>query len=146
MDTIDRDIIGCLTRDARATYAEIGQQVGLSAPGVKRRVDAMRSRGQIRGFTALIDPSALGWTTEAYVEVYYDGNVSAKELKRNLEQIPQVVGAWTVAGNADAIVHVMATSMGEIEEVVERMREHAKVERTRSAIVMSRLFERSRTR
>ncbi|KAA1422338.1 Lrp/AsnC family transcriptional regulator [Mumia zhuanghuii] len=146
MDAVDREIIGHLMRDGRATYAEIGAGVGLSAPAVKRRVDQMRLRGQITGFTALTDPAALGWSTEAYVEIYYDGNVSAAELKRSLEAIPQIVGAWTVAGNADAIVHVMATSMTEIEQVVERMREHAKVERTRSAIVMSRLFERPRSR
>ncbi|MGH1563535.1 Lrp/AsnC family transcriptional regulator [Mumia sp. DW29H23] len=146
MDDVDRQIIGHLMRDGRATYAEIGSGVGLSAPAVKRRVDQMRARGQITGFTALTDPAALGWTTEAYVEIYYDGNVSVAELKRNLAAIPQIVGAWTVAGNADAIVHVMATSMTEIEQVVERMREHAKVERTRSAIVMSRLFERPRSR
>lgn len=146
MDAVDREIIGHLMRDGRATFAEIGAGVGLSAPAVKRRVDRMRASGQITGFTALIDPAALGWTTEAYVEIHYDGNVSAAELKRNLEAIPQVVGAWTVAGNPDAIVHVMATNMAEIEQVVERMREHARVERTRSAIVMSRLFERPRSR
>ncbi|MBW9204757.1 Lrp/AsnC family transcriptional regulator [Mumia sp. zg.B53] len=146
MDAVDREIIGHLMRDGRATYAEIGSGVGLSAPAVKRRVDLMRARGQITGFTALTDPAALGWTTEAYVEIYYDGNVSVAELKRNLAAIPQIVGAWTVAGHADAIVHVMATSMTEIEQVVERMREHARVERTRSAIVMSRLFERPRSR
>jgi DNA-binding Lrp family transcriptional regulator len=146
MDAVDREIIGHLMRDGRATFAEIGSGVGLSAPAVKRRVDRMRASGHITGFTALIDPAALGWTTEAYVEIYYDGNVSATELKRSLEPIPQVVGAWTVAGNPDAIVHVMATNMAEIEQVVERMREHARVERTRSAIVMSRLFERPRSR
>ncbi|MFD1825664.1 MULTISPECIES: Lrp/AsnC family transcriptional regulator [Mumia] len=146
MDAVDREIIGHLMRDGRATFSEIGAGVGLSAPAVKRRVDRMRASGQITGFTTLIDPAALGWTTEAYVEIYYDGNVSAGELKRSLEPIPQVVGAWTVAGNPDAIVHVMATNMAEIEQVVERMREHARVERTRSAIVMSRLFERPRSR
>ena len=60
MDTIDQSVLSCLLADARATYAEIGDVVGLSAPAVKRRVDRLRETGAIRGFTALVDPAALG--------------------------------------------------------------------------------------
>ena len=56
--------------DARSTYAEVGAQVGLSAPAVKRRVDRLRTSGAITGFSARGYPSALGWTTEAYVELF----------------------------------------------------------------------------
>lgn len=144
MDDTNRQILGHLLRDGRATFHTIGKAVGLSAPAVKRRVDQMRARGEISGFTAVVDPAALGWTTEAYVEVYYRGNVSSDQLRRGLEDIPQVVGAWTVSGEADALVHVMARDMPDVEATVERIRDNARVDRTRSVIVMSRLFERPR--
>ena len=51
MDTIDQSVLSCLLADGRATYAEIGAEVGLSAPAVKRRVDKLRETGAIRGFT-----------------------------------------------------------------------------------------------
>ena len=70
MDETDERILAELTDDARATFAEIGQRVNLSAPAVKRRVDRMLDTGVIRGFTAVVDRNALGWTTEAYVQVY----------------------------------------------------------------------------
>lgn len=145
MDAVNREIIGHLLKDGRATYQEIGTQVGLSAPAVKRRVDQMIARKQIAGFTALIDPASLGWDTEAYVEISYRGNVSTTRLKEDLEAIPQVVGVWTVSGDADALVHVMASNMAEIEQTVELMRKSANVDRTRSVIVMSRVFERPRS-
>ncbi|MFI9503175.1 Lrp/AsnC family transcriptional regulator [Nocardia sp. NPDC052566] len=145
MDDIDRRILAHLLREARASFQEIGGTVGLSAPAVKRRVDKMVASGQITGFTALVNPAALGWKTEAYVEVYYRDNISPAELKRSLEPIPQVVGVWTIAGEADALVHVMATDMAEIESTVERIRENTRVGRTRSSIVMSRILERPRT-
>lgn len=145
MDALNRQIIGHLLKDGRATYHEIGTNVGLSAPAVKRRVDQMIARGEISGFTVLIDPASLGWDTEAYVEIYYHGNVSTDRLKRDLETIPQVVGVWTVSGDADALVHVMASNMAEIEHTVKRMRESANVDRTRSAIVMSRVLQRPRS-
>ncbi|GGK37187.1 Lrp/AsnC family transcriptional regulator [Nocardia camponoti] len=145
MDDLDRRILGQLLANARATFGDIGSVVGLSAPAVKRRVDKMVANGHITGFTAQVNPTALGWTTEAYVEVYYRDNISPAELRRTLEPIPQVVGVWTIAGEADALVHVMATDMAEIEVTVERIRENARVGRTRSSLVMSRLLERSRT-
>lgn len=145
MDAINREIIGHLLKDGRATYQNIGNAVGLSAPAVKRRVDQMIARKQIAGFTAVIDPASLGWDTEAYVEISYQGNVSTSRLKQDLEAIPEVVGVWTVSGDADALVHIMASNMAEIEQTVERMRESANVDRTRSVIVMSRVFERPRS-
>ncbi|WP_378731091.1 Lrp/AsnC family transcriptional regulator [Nocardia brasiliensis] len=145
MDDIDRRILEHLLRHARASFQEIGSAVGLTAPAVKRRVDKMVAHKQITGFTALVNPAAMGWKTEAYVEVYYRDNISPAELRRSLEPIPQVVGVWTIAGEADALVHVMATDMAEIEVTVERIRENARVGRTRSSIVMSRILERPRT-
>ncbi|MFE7799263.1 Lrp/AsnC family transcriptional regulator [Nocardia sp. NPDC057440] len=145
MDDIDRRILAHLLREARASFQEIGAKVGLSAPAVKRRVDKMVASRQITGFTAMVNPAALGWRTEAYVEVYYRDNITPAELRRSLEPIPQVVGVWTIAGEADALVHVMATDMAEIESTVERIRENTRVGRTRSSIVMSRILERPRT-
>ena len=144
MDDVDRHILSHLLRNGRASFAEIGADVGLSAPAVKRRVDRMRATGEIAGFTAVVDPAALGWSTEAYVEVYYRGNVSPAELRRSLESIPQVVGVWTVSGDADALVHVMARNMADVEACVEQIRQNMRVDRTRSSIVMTRLFERPR--
>lgn len=144
MDDIDRRILVLLLEDGRATFHTIGRTVGLSAPAVKRRVDRMRERGSITGFTAMVDRAALGWDTEAYVELSYRGNVSPAELTRDLSVMPEVVGAWTITGDADALVHILASGIAEVERTVERMREIPQVERTRTVIAMSRLFERPR--
>ena len=98
MDRVDGKVIGCLLRNARATLAEIGSEVGLSA--VRREAAGRPAGGQRchRGFTALIDPDVLGWQTEAYVELYCKGTVSPEDLRRSLERVPEVVGAATGPG------------------------------------------------
>jgi DNA-binding Lrp family transcriptional regulator len=144
MDDLDQRIVGCLLRDGRATYGEIGNEVGLSAPAAKRRVDRLRARGTIRGFTALVDPAALGWSTEAYVEVYCRGTVSPEELRRGLAQVPEVVGACTVTGSADALVHMLAGDVRQLEQAMERIRDEPGVDHTESVIVLSRLIDRGR--
>ena len=52
VDDIDARIVAALIRDARASYVIIGNEVGLSAPAVKRRVDRLRAAGAIAGFSA----------------------------------------------------------------------------------------------
>jgi DNA-binding Lrp family transcriptional regulator len=145
MDAIDGQVIGCLLHNARATFAEIGAEVGLSAPAVKRRVDRLVASGAIRGFTAQIDPDVLGWQTEAYVELYCKGTVAPEDLRRNLERVPEVVGAATVSGNADALVHMLASDVKQLERALERIRDEPNVDHTRSVIVLSRLIDRPRT-
>lgn len=144
MDAIDHRVVSCLLRDGRATYAEIGAEVGLSAPAAKRRVDRLRASGAIRGFTVVVDPSALGWTTEAYVEVYCQGTVSPQDLRRSLERVPEVVGACTVSGAADALLHILAADIRHLEQAMERVRNEPNVDHTESVIVLSRLIDRGR--
>jgi DNA-binding Lrp family transcriptional regulator len=145
VDAIDEQVIGCLLHNGRATLAEIGAEVGLSAPAVKRRVDRLVDSGAIRGFTALIDPDVLGWQTEAYVELYCKGTVSPQELRASLEDVPEVVGACTVSGSADALVHVLASDVRQLERALERIRDEHNVDHTESVIVLSRLIDRPRS-
>jgi DNA-binding Lrp family transcriptional regulator len=141
-DDLDRRIVAALVDDARATYAEVGAQIGLSAPAVKRRVDRLRASGAITGFAAQIDHSALGWTTEAYVELFCRGRTSPAEIAAAVSKHPEVIDACTVTGEADALVHIRAADIRHFEQVVERIGAEPFVVRTRSVIVLSRLVHR----
>src|SRR5260370_24209533 len=111
LDDLDQKIIGALIEDARATYAEIGTQVGLSAPAVKRRVDRLRATGAITGFSARVDPAVLGWTTEAYVEVFCRGPTSPADIRAAVARYPEVVDACTVTRGADALLRLRAADV-----------------------------------
>jgi DNA-binding Lrp family transcriptional regulator len=142
LDPLDERIVACLLDDGRASFAEIGAQVGLSAPAVKRRVDKLRQSGAITGFTAKVDPRALGWTTEAYVELYCQGKTSPGTIRDGVAKFPEVVTAYTVTGDADAIVHLLAADMKHFESVLERIGAEPYVIRTKSVLVLSQLLDR----
>src|ERR1044072_1605311 len=141
MDAVDQRIVALLVADARASYADIGSKVALSAPAVKRRVDRLRSSGGIKGFTAVIDPAAVGWTTEAFVELYCTGRTTPAQITVATRRHPEVVGAYTVSGEADAIVHLRAADIAHLEQGLERLRAGPFVTSTRSMVVLSRLVE-----
>ncbi len=144
MDRIDEEIIRCLVANARSTYEQIGKAAGLSPSAAKRRLDRLVAVGAIRGFTAVIDPQALAWRTEAYVQVRCAGSPTPAALRQVLEQIPEVITACTISGGADAMVHLQAEDIAHLEHAIQRMRASAVIASTESVIVLSRLISRPR--
>lgn len=142
IDKIDSHIISCLVAEARSSFREIGLEVGLSAPAVKRRVDRLRKEGVITSFTARLDPARVGWTTQAFVAVAYRGNVPPARIKQLLAPIPEVIAAYTVSGADDVLVHLRAADMAHFERALESIRSGDGVARTESTIVLSSLLDR----
>jgi DNA-binding Lrp family transcriptional regulator len=142
MDDIDRQIVALLRRSARRSFQDIGGHVGLSAPAVKRRVDNLQSGGVIRSYAAVVDPAAMGWHTHAVVALYCEGSMSAGEVRKAIEPYLEVESAYTVAGEASAILHVRATDTQHLEEALERLRDTPGIIRTHTQVVLSTLFER----
>jgi Lrp/AsnC family transcriptional regulator, leucine-responsive regulatory protein len=139
MDATDRRILSLLLEDGRRTYDDIARRVKLSAPSVKRRVDRLRASGALRGFTAVVDHSALGWNTEALVELFYRPGTTLDEVGRTLADHPEVVEAWSVTGEADAVARVRTEDNSDLERLIIDLQRNGLVERTRSVIVLSRL-------
>jgi DNA-binding Lrp family transcriptional regulator len=142
MDDIDRQIVALLREDARRSFQSIGNRVSLSAPAVKRRVDRLEADGVVRGYTATVDPGRFGWPTHAFVALYCEGRMAAGEVRAAVEGNPEVEAAWTVAGEASAMLHVRARDTAHLEEALERIRDAPGVIRTQTQIVLSTLFER----
>ena len=82
LDDVDRKILDHLERDGRATLADVGAAVGLSSSAVKRRVDRLHETGVIVGYTAVVDPSAVGDRLEAFVELYCADSVARPSRSR----------------------------------------------------------------
>ena len=142
MDAIDRKILALLVEDGRRTYDDIGRRVSLSAPAVKRRVDRLRAQGALRGFTALLDHAALGDRTEALVELFFTPGTLLDKVAETLRGYPEVVEAWSVTGEADAIARVRTRDNSDLERLIMDLQRDALVQRTRSQVVLSRLVRR----
>jgi len=142
MDEMDQTIVALLRENARRSFKDIGRHVHLSAPAVKRRVDRLEQAGVLLGYTAIVDPPAFGWHTEAFVDLYCEGKMAAGAIKRAVQQEPGVVSAHTVAGEASAVLHVMARDTKDLELALERIRATDGVTRTVTEVVLSTLFHR----
>jgi DNA-binding Lrp family transcriptional regulator len=142
LDRIDQQIVALLRENARRSFQDIGSRVSLSAPAVKRRVDRLEEAGVIRGYSAVLDHAALGWTTHALVSLFCEGRMPASEILATAGRHPEVASAHTLAGEASAILHVHARDTEHLEQALERIRDAPGILRTQTQVVLSTLFER----
>jgi DNA-binding Lrp family transcriptional regulator len=144
LDDVDRRIIALLRENAKLTFGQIGEQVALSATAVKRRVDRLERDGVIVGYTAIVEPNLLGPAVETVMEIYCADRTSPADMHASLHDIDEVVTAFTVSGDADALVRARVESIDHLEKLVERLRRDPNIVRTRTMIVLSTIIDRTR--
>jgi len=143
IDALDRKIIASLTQDGRISYRTLGEEIGLSAPAVKRRVDRLRATGVIERFTVAVDPRVLGWSVEAFIELFCAPRTPAARIREALSGHSEIVSAYTITGDADALLHLRVADAAHLENALERIRAESIVTQSRSVVVLSRLLERA---
>jgi DNA-binding Lrp family transcriptional regulator len=142
LDAIDRNIVALLQESAKRTFADIGSVVGLSATAVKRRVDRLEHDGVILGYGARVNWRALGEAIESLIEIYCADRTSPADVGRSLSTVAEIISAFTVSGEADAVIRVRVESIDHLERLVERLRRDPNIVRTRTLIVLSTLLDR----
>ncbi|MDF2366761.1 Lrp/AsnC family transcriptional regulator [Sneathiella sp.] len=141
LDSFDRKILGALSENGRATYAEIGEIVGLSAPAVFERVKRLRSSGTLTGISARIDGPSSGKDFLAFVHVDADG-WGKSERMLTLRRFPEVEEMHSVAGDTCVIMKVRTANAHALEQLLSQLYVLPGVRGTKSFIVLSTYLER----
>jgi Lrp/AsnC family transcriptional regulator, leucine-responsive regulatory protein len=112
LDPIDRKILALYQKDTRRIADSIGEEVGLSAAAVQRRLKRLRETGVIKSELALLDHLALGVPITCVVTVSMAAGPSRLEqFKKKMRSDPAVQQCYQVTGSADLVLIVMAQSM-----------------------------------
>ncbi|MGN2248713.1 Lrp/AsnC family transcriptional regulator [Frateuria sp. GZRe14] len=120
LDARDWQLLEALQQDARQGYAELGRQVGLSAPAVAERVKRLEEAGIIAGYRAVVDPKRLGYSIDAMIRLRCDGGICAR-IGVLVTDVPEVLECRRLAGEDSALLHVVALSVAHLEAVLDRL-------------------------
>ncbi|MCP2165956.1 Lrp/AsnC family transcriptional regulator [Goodfellowiella coeruleoviolacea] len=141
MDALDRQIIAALRVNGRATYADLGRKVGLSASAVHERVGKLESTGVITGYHAMVEPSLVGLGVTALIGIQPTDTADDDEVADELGRLSEVESCYAVAGDEAFVVKVRVATVDELERTLGRLRRIAGVARTRTTVVLSTRFE-----
>ena len=136
LDPVDERIIELLVQDGRRSASEIGRSVGLSPAAAKRRIDRLERLGVIVGYRAVLDHAKLGDHIEAFTELRFAGTTQVDEIDSAVSGLPEVVEAFTIAGDPDALVRIRVSDLDHLKRVVDRIRRSGKVTGTKTLIAL----------
>lgn len=117
LDELDQQIVKLLIRNARMSYSEIGQKIGISRVAVRSRVQALEQAGIIEEYTTVINPQKISGAISCYFEIETVPD-TLPEVAALLEQNDTVTKIYRVTGKSKLHVHAVASSSEEMEELM----------------------------
>jgi Lrp/AsnC family transcriptional regulator, leucine-responsive regulatory protein len=139
LDDVDRVLVRELVANGRATLSELAATARLSVSGVQSRVRRLESRGVVSGYSARIDPEALGHLLSAFVAITPLDPSQPDDAPARLEHIAEIESCHSVAGEESYILLVRVESPRALEDLLQRIRTAANV-KTRSTIILNTFY------
>lgn len=136
LDDTDHRIIELLLEDGRRSASETGRRVSLSPAAAKRRIDRLESLGVIIGYRAVVDHAKLGSAIEAFAEVRFEGATQVDDIDHAFVALPELVEAFTIAGDTDALVRLRVTDLSHLKSVIDAIRRSGGIVGTKTLIVL----------
>lgn len=131
MDEVDEEIVSILREDARASFTDIADRIGVSEGTVRNRVDSLEEDGFIEKYTVKVNP-------ENSISAFISVNVSAdRSFDAITSDFPDNLDVYEVAGDIDLIVKVERDTSEEVNQVVDEIRTIEGVESTQTYMVLS---------
>jgi Lrp/AsnC family leucine-responsive transcriptional regulator len=138
----DAKLLAILQVDGRRSYADLGADLGMAGPSAHERVKKLESRGVIRGYSADVDPAALGLGVLAFTWVTQAPGTIATDLMPFFAEIPDIEECHHIAGEADYLLKIRARDMEHLGLVVREVQITPNVFSTETDVVFTTGFER----
>jgi Lrp/AsnC family leucine-responsive transcriptional regulator len=144
MDEIDDRILGILATNGRASFATIGEEVGLSPHGAADRVRRLERDGVISGYSARIDPAGVGRSLDAFIDVRLLPTTDSEEFEHRVSRLDSVREVAFLTGRFDFQLRVACRDADDLNDTVRSIRREAGAAGTETRIVLrSTTFERA---
>jgi len=138
LDTLDKKALNLLMRQGRATWAELGQHLGLSAPSAADRVRKLEVAKVITSYAALLDAASLGYPLTAFIFVTLGNHRQRAAFLRAIAKMDQVSECHHIAGDDDYLLKVRCRTTADLDHLLAKeLKDQLGVSRTRTTIVLA---------
>ena len=141
LDTKDKQILGILQEDAKATLHEIRAQTDLSETAIRARIKKMKDENVIQKYMTLIDCRHLGYREMIMVSVRVNSSKSLRELKSKIEQMEKIKYAYIITGEFPLFVMAKCLDHEDSLKLIESLRNLPGVEELKTQIVLDKIKE-----
>ena len=137
IDQLDGRLLLLLRENPRIGVIEVARRLGVARGTVQARLDKLQARGVITGFGPDVEPARMGYPVLAFISLEIaQGRLD--EAVAGLMRVPEVLEAHGVTGDRDLLCRVVARDNGHLQDVINAMLHTGAVQRSTSAISMTR--------
>jgi Lrp/AsnC family leucine-responsive transcriptional regulator len=140
-DATDKQLASLLVADGRTTLKNLAEATGMSVSAVQARVRRLEHDGVIKGYSADIDPEALGLPLAAIIAVTPRDADHEYDLPDRIGDLTEIESCHSVAGDDSFVLFVRVATPKALEALIREIRHRAQVT-TRTTVVLQTLFER----
>jgi Lrp/AsnC family transcriptional regulator for asnA, asnC and gidA len=135
LDDIDKNIIRILQDDARTSYREIQDRLGISIGTIHNRISKLRDLGVVQGYTLRLSNEKLGYKLTFLIRVNVDGK-HTEEILEDLTKIPEVCSIFHTTGEQSAALICRFKDSEDVHKFIRQLNEREYVTRTNSNMVL----------
>ena len=136
LDELDRKLLLDLLMDGRVPYAELGKKYGLSRQAIYNRIQSLKKRGVIKGFTVEVNPRSLGLNLRAYILIVAEPSREVREeSEKLLRKYPQISAIHLLLGRFDVLLDVLVRDIDELKDLLMEIHSLKMVRKTETFIV-----------
>lgn len=107
IDGTDKKILIELTSNSRTPILEISRKIGISGAAIHQRIRKLNDSGLISGQHLKLNPKALGYTTLAFIGVYFDKAERNSQAIREMKKIPEILECHYTTGNWSVLIKIL---------------------------------------
>lgn len=145
MDALDAKILKHLQRDGRQKIGDLADRVGLSATPCARRVARLEQDGVITGYSAQVDPKALGLGVTVFVTIELDAqsNDAVEAFTWAVGRFEEVMECFLMTGTHDILMRVVCEDLEAFDMFLQhRLMGVAGIRKMRSNFTLRTLAQR----
>jgi len=135
---VDCTIVRTLFENARVTNVKLAKQIALSESQCSRRLTAIEQAGIITGYTARVDPAALGLNTCAFLGLKIDHTrTTRQDAERNIRKHSQLIRGYRTGGTVDYIVNILTPNLSDYQAAADEFNQLDGVTITQSLLILN---------
>lgn len=136
MDKTDERLIAALRHDARASLSDLALGLNLSRTTVRARIERLRARGEILGFTVVMKQDTLRDPVRGLMMIGIEGR-GTERIIRQLQGLAEVRAVHSTNGRWDVIVELGTQTLEDLDAALARIRRFDGVATSETSLLLS---------
>jgi Lrp/AsnC family transcriptional regulator len=141
LDAIDKRLLATLQRDSSQSLDVLADDVGLSRNACWRRVQRLEAEGYVKGRVALVDPAKLNLALTVFIVVRTSRHAAdaTEALRKAVEEIPEIIGAFRTAGEIDYILQARLPDVAAYDRLYKKLTAKLELSDVSASFVMEEI-------